>query len=102
MKASEVVGPLTEALASLVTLDPDTLDDQAVRASLLDLLRCQNQLDATIAGFVGVFDDRKLSVRDACRTTKQWLEAFGRLSGPAATGRMPAVEITPLLPDLTE
>jgi hypothetical protein len=95
-----VVDRVADALASLATFDPDSLDDLAVRESILVLLRCFNQLDATITRFVGVFDDRGLARQDACRTTKQWLEAFGRLSGPAATGRMRAVEITRLLPEL--
>jgi hypothetical protein len=93
---------LAESLASLVTVDPDTLDDAAVRESTLVLLRCTNQLDAVMARFLGAFDDRKLSPKDGYGTTKQWLQAYGRLSGPAATGRMRAVAVTRLLPSLEE
>lgn len=97
-----MVEPLGKALASLASLDPDTLDDAAVRDSLLSLLRCQHRLDAVIARFVGVFDDRRLSRRDGFGTTKQWLIGFGRLSGPAASGRMRATEVTRLLPELAK
>ncbi|GAA2578009.1 hypothetical protein GCM10010399_04720 [Dactylosporangium fulvum] len=96
------IGPLTDALAALVDFDPSTLDDAAVREATLLLLRSHNQLDAAITRFLGVFDDRRLSRRDAYGSTKRWLEAFGRLSGPAASSRMRAVEITRLLPDLEE
>src|SRR5688572_17808872 len=74
---------LKETLASLAALDPETLDDAAVRDSLLALLQCQHRLDAVIGRFVGAFDDRRLSHRDGFGTTKQWLVGFGRLSGPA-------------------
>ncbi|GAA2326865.1 HNH endonuclease signature motif containing protein [Dactylosporangium salmoneum] len=102
MDATGVVEPLSEALSTLATLDPDTLDDAAMRDALLELLRCQHRLDAVIGKFVGAFDDRRLSHRDGFGTTKQWLVGFGRLSGPAASGRMRATEVTRLLPELAQ
>jgi hypothetical protein len=100
--AAGVVGPLTEALESLAKLDVEALDDAAVRDSLLELLRCQHRLDAVISGFVGAFDDRRLSHGDGFGSTRQWLVGFGRLSGPAAGGRMRATELTRLLPELAQ
>ncbi|GAA4250742.1 HNH endonuclease signature motif containing protein [Dactylosporangium darangshiense] len=102
MDATAVAGPLTEALESLAGLDLETLDDPAVRDSLLALLRCQHRLDAVIGRFVGAFDDRRLSHKDGFGTTRQWLVGFGRLSGPAAGGRMRATEVTRLLPELAQ
>ncbi|MEV8515830.1 DUF222 domain-containing protein [Dactylosporangium sp. NPDC051484] len=102
MDTTGVVEPLTEALVSLAALDPDTLDDPTVRDSLLALLRCQHRLDAVIGRFVGIFDDRRLSHRDGFGTTKQWLVGFGRLSGPAASGRMRATGVTRLLTELAQ
>ncbi|MGI5236906.1 DUF222 domain-containing protein [Dactylosporangium sp. CA-139066] len=86
----------------MAKLDVEALDDAAVRDSLLELLRCQHRLDAVISGFVGAFDDRRLSHRDGFGSTKQWLVGFGRLSGPAAGGRMRATEVTRLLPELAQ
>jgi hypothetical protein len=94
------VAALGGVLAALTGYDPTTLDDAALREAMLTLLRCTNQLDAVIARFAGAFDDRKLGRSDGWSTTKQWLQAYGRLSGPAATSRMRAVAITRLLPSL--
>jgi hypothetical protein len=91
---------LGDALATLIGHDPGTLDDTALREAMLSLLQCANQLDAVIAHFVGAFDDRKLCRGDGWGTTKQWLQAYGRLSGPAAAGRMRAVATTRLLPSI--
>ncbi|WP_432841761.1 DUF222 domain-containing protein [Dactylosporangium sp. CA-092794] len=94
------VGRVGEAIAALVEHDPATLDDTALRTALLDLLRHANQLDAAIARYVGAFDDRKLGRADGWSTTKQWIQAYGRLSGPAATSRMRAAATIRLLPSL--
>jgi hypothetical protein len=98
--ANEVVGPLTEVLASMVDLDPETLDDQSVRDSVLAMLECANKLNAVIARFTRTFDDRKLFHDDGYNKTTMWLEAYARLSGSAANARVRAGEITRLLPEL--
>jgi len=98
--AADAVQGFRDALASLAGIDPADLADPAVRGTLLALLQGRNQLDAIIAKVLGVFDDRAMSKQDGFRTTKQWLAAFGRLSGPAAKGQLRAVEVTRLLPQL--
>lgn len=100
MGANGVVGPLTEVLASLAVVDTETLDDHAVRDSVLAMLECANQLDAVIARFTRTFDDRKLFHQDGYNKTSLWLEAYARLSGPAASARVRAAGITRLLPKL--
>jgi hypothetical protein len=100
MDANGVVGPLTEVLASMAVLDPETLDDQSVRECVLAMLECANQLDAVIARFTRTFDDRKLFHQDGYNKTTLWLEAYARLSGPAASARVRAAGITRLLPKL--
>lgn len=100
MGGNGVVGPLTDGLASLAVVDPSTLDDQSVRDSVLALLECANQLDAVIARFTRVFDDRKLFHQDGYNKTSLWLEAYARISGPAASARVRAAGITRLLPKL--
>jgi hypothetical protein len=100
MGENGVVGPLTGVLASMAVLDPETLDDQSVRESLLSMLECANQLDAVIARFTRTFDDRKLFHQDGYNKTTLWLEAYARLSGPAASARVRAAGITRLLPKL--
>lgn len=100
MGADGVVGPLTGVLASMVALDPETLDDQSVRDSMLAMLECANQLDAVIARFTRTFDDRKLFHADGYNKTTLWLEAYARLSGSAASARVRAAGITRLLPKL--
>jgi len=91
---------LIAELESVLSIDREGLDDTAVRESVLDLLQCLNMMDAALTAFVGTFDDLKLARKDAFRTTKHWLQAYGRLSGPAATARMRAVAATRLLPSL--
>ncbi|GAA3189353.1 DUF222 domain-containing protein [Dactylosporangium siamense] len=100
MGANGVVDPLTGVLASLAVLDPETLDDQSVRGSVLAMLECANTLDAVIARFTRTFDDRKLFHEDGYNKTTLWLEAYARLSGPAASARVRAAGITRLLPSL--
>jgi len=100
MDLAEAVRPFTDGLASLLQIDPAGLQDPAVRELMLLVLRSQHQLAAFATGLTGVFDDRAMAKQDGFRTTKQWLAAFGRLSGPAAKARMRAVEVTRLLPQL--
>lgn len=100
MGENGVVGPLTGVLASMAVLNPETLDDQSVRESLLSMLECANQLDAVIARFTRTFDDRNLFHQDGYNKTTLWLEAYARLSGPAASARVRAAGITRLLPKL--
>ncbi|MEV4511872.1 DUF222 domain-containing protein [Dactylosporangium sp. NPDC049525] len=100
MGADGVVGQLTGVVASMAVLDPETLDDQSVRESVLALLGCANQLDAVIARFTRTFDDRKLFHQDGYNKTTLWLEAYARLSGPAASARVRAAGVTRLLPKL--
>ncbi|MEV8517938.1 DUF222 domain-containing protein [Dactylosporangium sp. NPDC051484] len=94
------VAGLGDAIAALLEHDPAALEDAALRQAMLALLRHANQLDAVIARYVGAFDDRRLGRGDGWASTKQWLQAYGRLSGPAATSRMRAATTIRLLPSL--
>ena len=62
------------------------LADDEVHGVVPRLLAAVNQVGAITAGLVGSFDVRGLSELDACRTTRTWLIAFGRLSQGAAGG----------------
>src|SRR4029453_4825318 len=88
------------SVTSLVEVDPDTLDDAGLRAAALALLWWRNRMDAALTRGVGAFDGRGLGSVDGCGRTKEWLQAVGRLSGPAAAGGMRAVSVTRLLPGL--
>ncbi|MER7006751.1 DUF222 domain-containing protein [Dactylosporangium sp. NPDC000555] len=94
------VAALGDALAALLEHDPTHLDDTTLRQAMLALLRHTNQLDAIIAHYISAFDDRRLARADGWPNTKQWLQAYGRLSGPAATSRIRAATTIQLLPTL--
>jgi hypothetical protein len=73
-------------LAALNAADVVELSDERVRAEVLALLACANQLSAALAMRIGSFDARDLAQTDALRTTRTWLTGFGRMSQGAASG----------------
>ena len=97
---SDLVERFAAEVDQLGDSDPAALDDADLRAAILTLSRCANVFDAVLTRFAAVFDDRKLSRADGWSSTKQWLQAYTRLSGPAATARVRAADITRLLPSL--
>ena len=82
----QLVDELGDVLARLAATDVVGLADDEVHAVVPRLLAAVNQVGALTAGLVGSFDVRGLSELDACRTTRTWLIAFGRLSQGAAGG----------------
>ena len=82
----QLVDELGDVLARLAATDVVGLADDEVHTVVPRLLAAVNQVGALTAGLVGSFDVRGLSDRDACRTTRTWLIAFGRLSQGAAGG----------------
>src|SRR5262245_57968218 len=96
----QLVGQLREVLARLAAVDPVGLVDDEVHAALPELLAAVNQAGAVTAGLVGSFDVRGLSDRDACRTARTWLIAFGRMSQGAASGWLRRARLLRQLPRL--
>ena len=82
----QLVDELGDVLARLAGTDVVGLADDEVHGVVPRLLAAVNQVGAITAGLVGSFDVRGLSELDACRTTRTWLIAFGRLSQGAAGG----------------
>jgi hypothetical protein len=91
---------LQAGLAELAATDPVSWSDEQVRSDLPVLLTAVNQLNAVVAGVLGTFDVRDLSEADACRTTRTWLTAFGRMSQGAASGWLSRARLMRELPAL--
>jgi hypothetical protein len=91
---------LQAGLAELAAADPVSWSDEQVRSDLPVLLSAVNQLNAVLAGVLGTFDVRDLSEADACRTTRTWLTAFGRMSQGAASGWLSRARLMRELPAL--
>ena len=84
--ATTLVASLRDVMANLAALDVSTLTDDDVHAALPELLAAVDQLCGLTSTMVGSFDTRGLSDVDACRTTRTWLQSFGRMSQGAAGG----------------
>jgi hypothetical protein len=100
---SSLVSPanqLTAGLDVLAGTDLVAMDDRVLREELLDLLAAANRVHAELARRLDVFDRRGLPERDGFRTAKAWLQAFGRLSGSAASRMVSAARLLRRLPKL--
>src|ERR1700716_3997225 len=91
---------ITAGLDALTELDPAAPPAAPTRAPLLTILNQHNRLAAHLTRLTGAFDHRGLAPADAQRTTKDWLQAFGRLTGAAAHAQVTAVRTLTLLPQL--
>ena len=96
----EAAAALTTALDALDEQKLTDLPDHVLRAQLLDLLTQTNRLHAQLARRTAAFDTRALASDDACRTTRSWLRAFGRLSHTAAGAYLKAGRLLRELPHL--
>jgi hypothetical protein len=93
-------GAVTAGLDAFTGLDLTACADEEIRSALLALITLQQRLAAQVTGLVGEFDQRGLAGADAQRSTKTWLQAFGRLSGHAAHAQVRAVRTLRTLPEL--
>ena len=84
--ATELATSLRSLLSQLAALDLTELTDDDVHTALPELLGAVDQLCGVTSAVVGSFDTRALSDVDACRTTRTWLQAVGRMSQGAAGG----------------
>ncbi len=91
---------LRAELAAVCAVDVAGLPDEQVRAEVLGLLACLNQVTAALTERVGSFDVRCLSESDAVRTTRHWLQLFGHVSQGAATGLLTRARLLRELPAL--
>ena len=82
--ATELATSLRSLLSQLAALDLTELTDNDVHTALPELLGAVDQLCGVTSAVVGSFDTRGLSDVDACRTTRTWLQAVGRMSQGAA------------------
>jgi hypothetical protein len=80
-----LTGDLHAVLDRLVDRDVAGLPDAVVRDDLLAVLSAVNRLNAVAASMTASFDARSSAEADACRSTRAWLIAFGRLTPAAAT-----------------
>jgi hypothetical protein len=87
-------------LAEVCAVDVTGLPDELVRAEVLDLIACLNQVTAALTDRVGSFDVRCLSESDAGRTTRHWLQLYGHLSQGAAAGLLGRARLLRQLPAL--
>src|SRR5262245_21622628 len=92
---------LTAAAQALAAEDVVGWSDEQVRDGLCALLAEVNRLDAIVSTIVASFDTRNLSERDAYRTTRSWLMAFGRMSQGAASGWLSRARLQRALPALS-
>src|SRR5258705_6122622 len=88
------------AAESLSNEDVVAWSDEQVRSGLRALLTEVNRLDALVSTVIASFDARGLAERDAFRSTRSWLIAFGRLSQAAATGWLTRGRLQRKLPAL--
>lgn len=88
-------------LDRLADTDVVGLGDVALREQVLELLTIVHRSQAELGRRVDVFDRRGLAEADGFRTTRSWLQAFGRLSGAAAQRLMKVVRVLRGLPGLS-
>jgi hypothetical protein len=93
---------LQSGLAELVTADVVGESDEQVRAEVLGLLACLNQLTAALAERIGSFDVRALASADAVHSTMSWLRIYGRMSKGAAMAWMSRARLLRELPELAQ
>src|SRR5262249_24680826 len=94
------VAIITSQLGVLDSRDLPQASDKTARDELLRLLTAQNMLAAQVVRRVADFDQRGLAPNDAQKTTKTWLQAFGRFSGHDAQALTRASRPLDLLPAL--
>ncbi|MGH3679978.1 MAG: DUF222 domain-containing protein, partial [Natronosporangium sp.] len=103
MRTSLVMEPADQVaagLAALAAADLLSLDDQTLREQVLELVTAANQVHAELARRIDAFDRRGLAEPDGFRSTKTWLQAFARLSGPAGQRMVAAARLLRSLPKL--
>src|SRR5262249_49121208 len=94
------VAIITTQLGVLDSRDLPQASDKTARDELLRLLTAQNMLAAQVVRRVADFDQRGLAPHDAQKTTKTWLQAFGRFTGHDDQALTRASRTLDLLPDL--
>lgn len=91
---------LIAGLDALAAEDPAGLDAATLREQLTGLVTAVNRVQAELSRRVDSFDQHGMAADDGCRTSKTWLQAFGRLSGPTAAGVVRHSRLLRRLPQL--
>ena len=97
-----LLAKLFDTLSALNGLDLSKVCDDTVRSGVLDLLVSANRTQAQLTRFLTEFERRGLASADGVKTSKAWLQSYGRLSGPAAHAQLRAVRTVAALPRLAE
>jgi hypothetical protein len=79
-----VVDEVVTGLDRLAETDVTRLSDTELREQVLSLLTVSDRAQAELCRRIDAFERRNLAIGDGFRTTKAWLQAFGRLSGALA------------------
>lgn len=96
------IGQVQAGLAALSAVDPVELPDEQVRAEVLALLTCLNQVTGALLARIGTFDTRDLARADAQRATSTWLVNFGAMSKRQAGRWLAYARMLTRLPALAE
>jgi len=79
-----MVEAVQAALAQVNAVDVAGLPDERVRAEILALVRCLNQVQGALVARIGTFDARELARSDAQWSSSTWLMNFAAMSKGAA------------------
>ena len=96
------VGQIQAGVAALHDADVSGVPDEQVRAEVLALLTCVNQLTGALLSRLGAFDARELSQVDAQRASSTWLVHFGVMSKGMALRWLAHARALTRLPALAE
>jgi Domain of unknown function DUF222. len=96
------IAQVQAGLAALTAVDAVELPDEQVRAEVLALLTCLNQVTGALLARIGAFDARDLARADAQRATSTWLVDFGSMSKRQAVRWLAYARLLTRLPALAE